>query len=182
MKTENTIDICLAHNGQGVHNYCPVCHQDFKADIGVVAFLMGRSLPICDGCTKQHAPELWELSQVGQAREADYQQAREAKLQELAGKPLQPFVQIDGFAEQVPDDLFHPDADGNALTAGCSYELFNRPWTVRLFMGEEVTRQHAAGLLTRMLDWVRTSKDWPLTTMPPPLPRMAAPDDSSVPF
>jgi hypothetical protein len=76
-------------------------------------------------------------------------------LEELADKPVQRFLQLDGWANVEPDGVMHGDDEGDLTMLGITHELMRSPGRdlpVRVLIHEDADLEDVRRLLTKMLD------------------------------
>lgn len=61
---ENHIKLALKDNNTSIDEPCAICGKMFEPDWGVAMFLANSYEVICDGCGKQHDPNLYRLLEI----------------------------------------------------------------------------------------------------------------------
>ncbi len=85
--------------------------------------------------------------------------AKELLLEHYAEKPVTRFLQFDGFANVLGDDVMHPDEHGDAQTASTTHELMSGVATVRVLIRDDASKEDAVRLLKKLAEWVERDMD-----------------------
>ena len=80
------------------------------------------------------------------------------KLGHYAGTPPKHFLQLDAFYCAGPDDVMHPDAEGDSLTASGTVELMHGA-DVRVLIPHGADPKVAVRQLKKLAKWLQRNPD-----------------------
>jgi hypothetical protein len=81
--------------------------------------------------------------------------SKQQLLDAYATKPVQRFLQVDGFCDVWADDVMGPDDDGDSLMLGITHELMSSPGRLmpaRLLIHEDADPEDVRRLLEKALE------------------------------